>query len=119
MTKLNLRPVAEFEQGYGHIVTVRGLEVGIDIVAPVETTIEELQNQVNCDPSGQLASILYLIGLASRDPQLGHGHVWLEVLDGELRLTVFRIKQTDWSRYDRKEEGYDGEPDILLLCPSV
>lgn len=70
-----LRKIAHKEWNAGHILTVRELMVGVRFKFPYLK--ESLQAWLDEEPEGELANKLYVVGMNSLDPVLGHGHVSL------------------------------------------
>lgn len=88
-----LRPIAAAERDSGSSIVVKDLEVGLRLD---RFLLEELWKSLQQDPQGEVASVLYEAGLASRDPDVGHGYVRLSNW-----RTHFEVPQTDWAVHDR------------------
>lgn len=86
----HLRPVLKAARHKGQVVVVRGLEVGI---SPDADILPQLRVFLASNPMHPLSHLLYVAGLASREPLRGHGHLYLNP-------GFVAIPQSDWAARD-------------------
>ncbi len=100
----NLRPIARHDRKT--TLVIRGLEVGVRVSDSWDLEQLSLARALIEAESGHSApDVLYVAGLASRDPGRGHGFIWLD--DDSVR-----VYQTDWAEldaYGKRWEEMDDE----------